>query len=210
MSTTFDTDLVIGPELAGSLMSADEFDTAEEWDENYNYELINGVLVVVPPASEGERGPNDLLAFWLRKYCDEHPQGKSLDYTLTEHTIATSRGNRRRADRVIWAGLGRMPNVRRETPTSAIEFVSPGRAAWKRDYEVKRDEYLETGIVEYWVINRFERTLTVFEKTSAGPRQTVVHEGETFATSLLPGFQLPLAQLLAEADRLEQALGEAE
>jgi Uma2 family endonuclease len=56
MSTAFDTDVVIGPELAGSLMTADEFDTAEEWDENYNYELINGVLVVVPPASEGERG----------------------------------------------------------------------------------------------------------------------------------------------------------
>ena len=53
--------LVLGPELAGTLMTPDEFDAVEECDELYCYELIHGVLVVTPPPAEGQRGPNDLL-----------------------------------------------------------------------------------------------------------------------------------------------------
>ena len=53
--------LIIGPELAGTYMKSDEFDAAEDWDDGYRYELINGVLIVTPPPGEGECGPNDLL-----------------------------------------------------------------------------------------------------------------------------------------------------
>jgi hypothetical protein len=53
----------LGPELAGALLAPEEFDAAEIADELHVYELINGVLVVSPPPSEGERGPNELLAY---------------------------------------------------------------------------------------------------------------------------------------------------
>jgi Uma2 family endonuclease len=204
--TTVHTHSLIGLEMSGSLMTADEFDAAEDWDENYSYELINGVLVVTPPPGEGERGPNGLLDQLLRNYRDQHPQGKSLDYTLVEQTIVVKRGNRRRADRVIWAGLGRVPNVRREPPTIAIEFVSPGRRSRKRDYDAKRDEYIESGVSEYWIIDRFLRTMTVIENAPSGVKETIVNEGDIYCTPLLPGFELPLARLLAEADLLEQAI----
>lgn len=204
--TTVDTQPLIGLETAGSLMTAEEFDAAEDWDDNFSYELINGVLVVTPPPGEGERGPNGLLDQLLRNYRDQHPQGKSLDYTLAEQTIVVKRGNRRRADRVIWAGLGRVPNVRREPPTIAIEFVSPGRQARKRDYDAKRDEYIESGVSEYWIIDRFRRTMTVVENAPDGVKEKVVKEGDIYCTPLLPGFELPLARLFAEADLLEQAI----
>ena len=97
--------LFLGPELAGSLMTPEEFDAAEVGDELYDYQLIHGVLVVTPPPAEGERSQNDLLGQLLRNYGDHHPRGAALNYTLTEHTVVTA-GNRRRADRVIWAGLG--------------------------------------------------------------------------------------------------------
>ena len=203
MSTVQDQ-LILGPEMAGTLMTPEEFDSAPDGDELYVYELIHGVLIVTPPPSEGERGPNDLLGHWLRTYREKHPQGAALDYTLTEHTLCTAE-NRRRADRVIWAGLGRVPNVRRELPAIVVEFVSPGRRNRQRDYHAKRDEYREAGIAEYWIIDRFRRQLTVFRQVAAAEPLSVVREGEIYTTPLLPGFELPLAQLFAESDRLEQA-----
>ncbi|MBV8196014.1 MAG: hypothetical protein JOY80_10880, partial [Candidatus Dormibacteraeota bacterium] len=41
-----ETKLVLGPGLAGTLMTPDEFHAANEVDEDFRYELIHGVLVV--------------------------------------------------------------------------------------------------------------------------------------------------------------------
>jgi Uma2 family endonuclease len=57
-------------------------------------------------------------------------------------------------------------------------------------------------VSEYWVIDRFRRSLTVYRNT---PSELVVREAETYQTPLLPGFELPLAQLLAAADAWEDA-----
>jgi Uma2 family endonuclease len=54
---------------------------------------------------------------------------------------------------------------------------------------------------EYWVIDRFQRTLTVFRKQAGKVKKQVISEKQTYATDLLPGFELPLAKLLALADR---------
>lgn len=205
MSTAQDS-LVLGPELAGAYLTPEEFDAADECDAAYVYELISGVLVVTPPPSEGERGPNELLAHLLRSYREGHPQGKTLDYTLPEHTVRVRR-NRRRADRVIWVGLGRVPDVERDPPAIVIEHVSKGRRNRKRDYEAKRTEYLGEGVLEYWVIDRFRRLMTVYSGSHDRPAERVVREDEVYTTPHLPGFELPLARLLAEADMLEKARG---
>jgi len=192
---------MLGPELAGALLTPEEFDAAEDSDELFVYELIQGVLVVTPPPSEEERGPNELLGRLLFAYKENHEQGKALDYTLPEHLVRV-RGNRRRADRVIWAGLGRMPGVNRDPPAIVVEYVSSGRRNRKRDYEAKRREYLEASIAEYWVIDRFQRCMTVYR---AGASDIVVRESEIYRTPLLPGFELPLVRLLREADVLRDA-----
>jgi Uma2 family endonuclease len=196
--------LVLGPELAGAYLTLEEFDACEDCDELYVYELINGVLVVGPPPSEGERGPNDLLSYLLRNYQEHHPQGKALDYTLPEHNVRTGR-NRRRADRVIWAGLGRLPDVDEDLPAIVIEFVSKGRRNRERDYEAKRDEYLGAGVAEYWVVDRFLRRMTVYRRAASGFSELVLGEDEVATTPLLPGFELPLRDLFGEADRLRSA-----
>jgi Uma2 family endonuclease len=189
---------VFGPESNGILMTPREFDRAE-FAEGWRYELINGVLIVSPIPLEQERDPNEELGYLLRTYRDTRPQGSSLDATLFEHTVQTLH-NRRRADRVIWAGLGRRPR-REDTPTIIVEFVSAGKRDWQRDYEAKRDEYLAIGVKEYWVLDRFERTLTGFHLQRGKARKRVVREHQTYKTDLLPGFELPLARLFAPADR---------
>jgi Uma2 family endonuclease len=150
---------------------------------------------VNPIPSEAEGDPNEELGHLLRLYRDQHPEGRSLDKTLTERYIRTH-DSRRRADRVIWAGLGRRPDPKVDVPAIAVEFVSRSRRDWRRDYEEKRGEYLAIGVAEYWIIDRFRRTLTVYRLQD----EQVIHEAETYRTGLLPGFELPLAHLLALAD----------
>lgn len=195
--------LRLSPELNGIAMSAEEFDAVEESDDLYQYELIHGVLIVNPIPSEQECDPNEELGHLLRKYSEDHPQGSALDVTLQERYVETG-DNRRRADRVIWAGLGRVPDTRVDVPAIVVEFVSRGRRNWLRDYVEKRDEYLGLGVREYWIFDRFRRTLTVHQKTADGVREQIVPEGETYRTEILPGFELPVKRLFAAADRWDK------
>jgi len=180
------------------LLTLKEFDRAR-FEEGWRYELINGVLVVSPIPARNERDPNEELGRWLRNYHESHPQGSSLDSTLHEETIETKQ-NRRRPDRVIWAGLGRLP-AEGERPTIIVEFVSSGKVNQERDYVAKRAEYREIGVREYWVVDRFRRTLTVFIFSGESDQERVILEKQSYETPLLPGFELPLARLLTLADR---------
>ena len=188
----------IGPHSNGMRMTPEEFDAIEDYDDTYDYELINGVLIVCPIPLEGEVGPNQKLGTLLEIYQEQHPQGAALDATLPERYIRLA-NSRRKADRVIWAGLGRMPNPRVDAPTIAVEFVSRTKRDFRRDYIEKRAEYLAVGIQEYWIFNRFDRTLSVFQASE--PQQRVFGESDVYSTPLLPGFELPIAQIQAVADR---------
>lgn len=153
---------------------------------------------MTPAPLEEERDPNEELGRLLRNYQEGHPEGTALNKTLYEHDIDVG-ADRRRADRVIWAGLGRRPK-RREVPTIVVEFVSSGRRNRERDYNEKRDEYLNLGVQEYWIIDRFQRVMTVHLKHGRTCETKLLHESDKYSTSLLPGFQLPLARLLALAE----------
>jgi Uma2 family endonuclease len=181
------------------LMTPEEFDAVTDYDDRFVYELIHGVLIVSPPPGESERDPNGELDYLLRLYRATHAQGAVLDKTLSEQYIALP-GSRRRADRAIWVGLGRVPNTQTDVPAIVVEFVSKRKRDRVRDYEEKRRDYLAIGVAEYWIIDRFQRTMTVYKNASGEQSEAVVKAEETYRTSLLPGFELPLAQLLKVAD----------
>jgi Uma2 family endonuclease len=187
----------IGRRHNGILMTPEEFDAIDDYDDNYRYELINGVLVVNPMPSVFERDPNEELGYWLRYYSDQHPG--VLNKTVFEEYINTRVG-RRRADRVIWAGLEENPDPEEDVPTIVVEFVSRRKRDQIRDYIDKRDEYLEIGVAEYWIVNRFQGTMTVFRRAGGGIEEHVVSNQDIYTTALLPGFELPLGKLLALCD----------
>lgn len=191
----------IGPECNGMHMLAGEYDAIQDWGEGYRYELVNGVLIVTPPAGAGERSPNDDLGHFIRKYQETDPNGSVVDDTLPEQEIRTG-DNRRRADRAIWVGLGRRPDLLNDVPAVAIEFVSKTSRDRHRDYVEKRREYANAGVKEYWVIDRFRREMTVFRGTEA---EQVISETQSYTADLLPGFDLPLGRLLERADRYRDA-----
>jgi Uma2 family endonuclease len=186
----------LGPEMNGMTMTAEEFRAIEECEPGYRYELIHGVLIVSPPPDAGERGSSDELNILLRQYQTTHPNGRVVDGSLPEQELETSAGIRR-ADRVIWIGLGRRPVPETDIPTIVVEFVSNTFRDRRRDYEEKRNEYADIGVSEYWIIDRFRRTMTVCRGRQA-PQLLV--ETEKYSTPLMPGFELSLAHILAEAD----------
>lgn len=187
----------------GTLMRPEEFEAVTEWDENFRYELIHGVVVVSPAVSDGEADPNEDLGYLLRAYQENHPQGRALDYTAYERDVRIG-DNIRRCDRAVWLGLGRDPDVKADMPAIVVEFVSQGKRNLLRDYVDKRREYLAAGVQEYWVINRFTRLMHVFTPPLSENKERVVKESETYSTPLLPGFELPLARILAKALRWDK------
>jgi Uma2 family endonuclease len=192
----------IGPRSAGITMTPEEFDALdpEDFDDRYRYELIRGVLVVTPPPGNAEVDPNQYLGHLLLQYQENHLHGAVVDTTLPEQTLPVAE-NRRRCDRAIWTGLGRVPDPERDVPTIVVEFVSISRRDQRRDYEEKLREYLAVGVREYWIIDRFRRVLTVHRQSAGETVTLVIEEKAVYRTDLLPGFDLPLARLLARADR---------
>jgi Uma2 family endonuclease len=190
----------VGLSSNGMLMTPEEFDAITRADERYRYELVHGVLIVTRLPLPAESDPNEELGYLLRRYKDDDPRGLVLDATLAERYVYTKE-NRRRADRLIWAGLGRPPDLRKDVPTIVVEFVSKGKRDRQRDYEEKRTEYLGIGVVEYWIVDRFRRIMTVHRRTPGEPVEQVVKEQEVYRTDVLPGFELPLARLFVLADR---------
>lgn len=188
----------VGPNDNGRRMTVEEFDAIEQFDDEYRYELIEGVFVVNAAPGPVEVDPNEELGFLLRSYAQQHPG--TIDKTIPEQYIRTHH-SRRRADRVIWIGLGRVPNIQQDIPTIAVEFLSAGRRSWQRDYVQKLQEYLAAGVKEYWLFDRFRRHLAVFRpKSDGGMETTVIAAGMVYATALLPGFELPVDRLLKCAD----------
>ena len=204
VSTSTRPKIRISLRSSGVAMTAAEFDAlpARVFDRGYRFEIIRGVLIVAPPPGNGELDPNEELGYLLRTHRDTHPQGRVIDKTINEQTLPTTE-NRRRCDRAIWIGLGRVPNLQEDFPAIVVEFVSRSRRDFRRDYEQKRDEYRQAGALEYWIIDRFQRIMTAY-RFARGVDQTdtivIVAANESYQTDLIPGFVLPLGRLLQAAD----------
>jgi len=200
MSTTIAPKrLRLGPRSAGMPLTTEEFDAVDDCVRGYRYELIRGLLVVSPSASNAEVDPNEYLGYLLRSYCENHPQGAIIDKSLPRQTLYPLK-NRRCCDRAIWIGLGRVPDLEKDVPAIVVEFVSRSRRDHRRDYEEKRAEYLALGVAEYWVFDRFRRMMMVYKNAPGGTVEVAVGEAQSYQTDLLPGFVLPMAPLLSQAD----------
>ena len=192
-------DWALGERSNGRSMTPAEFDALEyeDCDPGFRYELIRGVLVVSPIPNGPHEALVDEIGRLLNNCRHDHAQGAACDGTLPSRYVATFTG-RRIADRLVWCGLGRGVNEAEDTPTIAVEVVSERTRDRRRDYLEKRAEYRDAGIAEYWIVDRFTRTVTVADVTG-GERE--VGEFEPLTTPRLPGFELLPHDLFREAER---------
>ncbi len=190
--------LRIGPDSDGQPMSLDDF-ARSEGEPGYVYELNRGVVVVVRvPGMPHGRNVRVFMKS-LEAYDTDHPG--VIDYIAGGSNTAVrmpKMQTERHPDVSVY--LLRPPVDSDQpwdfwTPDIVIEVVSKGGE--RRDYDEKRDDYLAAGVRLYWIVDPRRRTITVLTRQGDAWSEQVLDEHAALTTPLLPGFELPLARVIA-------------
>jgi Uma2 family endonuclease len=82
------------------------------------------------------------------------------------------------------------------TPDLVIEILS--RSTAHRDRHLKRDAYRDAGILEYWLVDPWKRTVLVYALSADRRRYEELcrgGEGETVRSAVLPGLEVCVGDL---------------
>lgn len=171
------------------------FPTQGEWTEEeylqikteWLIELSEGCLEVLPMPSVFHQFIAKYLFQLLDAFVTAHAAGAVLFAPLPVR---------------LWAGKFREPDVLYLRPERIVdlhrhaygadlvmEIVSPGDENRERDLEIKRREYAQARIAEYWIVDPEQHRITVLTLDGETYREHGVFGAGTQATSvLLPGF----------------------
>jgi Uma2 family endonuclease len=190
--------LFLRPADHGRTMTLDEFLEAEV-EEGYRYELGRGVLEVtqVPDESHGQVVKN--LYDAIGHYDRTHP-GIVLRYgggSEFQFLLPALESGRHPDLGVVLRGAPKDWRGRR-TAALAAEVVSA--RSGKRDYEIKRDEYLVFGLFEYWIVDPLERKLTLLTRRGDTWSETILRGDQIIASLVLPGLTTTVADLWMDLD----------
>jgi Uma2 family endonuclease len=166
------------------------------------YELVDGVLVEMPPESQANCDVAGLLYAELLKHFPFY----LIAHKDLEIEVSGRRAKCRLPDLVVHteeskaalAGSARN-TITREMPPPAlvIEVVSPGTANRARDYRHKHTEYAARGIGEYWIVDPETRQITVC-KWVDGQYEDMLFEGTNcLQSNVVPNWQLTVEQVFA-------------
>ena len=171
-------------------------------DTDTRYELVDGVLVEMPPESEENNDIARTLLFELAK----HFPVSLLAYKDTEVEVMGRRATCRIPDLLVHteeskaalAGTARA-TITRDMPPPAlvIEVVSPGKMNRDRDYRYKRTEYAARGMAEYWIVDPETRQVTVCQWDNGLYEDRVYAESDRIQSVIVPNFALTPAEIFA-------------
>lgn len=164
-----------------------------------HYELLNGRIVVSPPAGwpHGQIAVNVTLA--LRQHADRHCIGRVFD-SSTGFDLPSGDTLEPDASVVTTARWNAAPapvfgQFLKVVPDLVVEILSPSTRS--RDLTEKKDVYARNGVDEYWVIDPRALSVTVFSR-----RGDAFDDGTTLTcgplpSRLLPGLGVTVEELLA-------------
>jgi Uma2 family endonuclease len=175
---------------------------AESAREKRICELIDGVLVEkAMGAKEG------LLAVVIGRLLDEFVEEHDLGVVLgPDSTLRLWPGRVREPDLsfVSWDRIPgeEFPNepIPDLAPDLAIEVLSRGNT--KKEMQLKRQDYFQSGVREVWEIQPKTQTAVVY--TSEEKHRRIGKDGTLDGGDILPGFKLPLAKLFARLKRRQK------
>ncbi|MBW4527096.1 MAG: Uma2 family endonuclease [Phormidium tanganyikae FI6-MK23] len=185
------------------------FRTIEEYLDYDNgadtrYELVNGVLVEMPPESRlNQRIASFLFGAFVRL-------GISTDLLVIGIQIAiTSRKvTARQPDFVVLSqecaiALEGVPaaiiTAAMPSPSLVVEVISPGEPGtenYDRDYVEKPEEYAARGIREFWQVDPGRAVVTVLSLKDEAYRSREFRGDEVIVSPMFPNLQLTAEQIL--------------
>jgi len=189
----------IGPESAGMRMSLEEF-AAVEGAGGYLYELEGGVIQVVDVPAHGFVVQQVRIGLVL--FQASHRQ---LVRYVAGGAEAALRMPDLQSERHPDFAVYLTPPPEKDSsaweywiPEIVIEVVSPSSA--ERDYHTKRSEYLRIGVKLYWIIDPQDESATVLRRRGDRWEETRLDASGVLTTTLLPGFELKLADVFAAGE----------
>jgi Uma2 family endonuclease len=182
--------------MATATLPTPTIEPAPPVDNDILYEVVNGQIVEQPTmGSYSTVLASDLLVY-LGSFAKANHLGKAVTEMLFR--IDPAKNLQRRPD-VAFVSDGRWPRNRPwpiqspwdVVPDLAVEVVSPSNTAEQVVAKVR--EYFEAGVQRVWVVYPEEALFYVYE---APTQVRILQRGDTLDDALLlPGFQLPLAEL---------------
>jgi Uma2 family endonuclease len=157
----------------------------ESWDPQ-RYELLNGRVVVMPPAHYPHGAVEHVLGgavFVASEIAGGQGFGSSQGFELATGDTVEPDVSWISAER--WAEASAQPGeFLRVAPDLVIEVLSPSTAG--RDRGEKRGIYEAAGVREYWLVDTARATITVFSAGTQGFDGGRVHgRGETVRSGVL-------------------------
>ena len=186
--------LCLGRRDDGRPTSAGEFADAF-YEEPWKYERIDGRLVVMSPEGTGHALQGESWLKRLHVYSYNHPD--VIKAVISQAWVRLDDGNDRIAD--IGVYLGGAPadlDIPDQVPDLIFEIVSRAKKDKRRDYVEKRAEYQKIGVREYVIVDRFAGKVTVLTLVEGTYQERVLTAADLYATPLLPGFEVRLAEVL--------------
>ncbi|MBX6312877.1 MAG: Uma2 family endonuclease [Isosphaeraceae bacterium] len=190
----------IGPADHGRKMSLDEFIHAD-FEEGWLYELARGVLEVTEVPGVSHALIVERIAEMFVVYKRRHPGVIYLRAGAGECRLRLpGMQSDRHPDQAVYLSPpppGLKPWTR-WIPDIVVEVVSRGGEA--RDYEEKREEYLRSGVREYWILDPRKQKMLALGRAGDVWEERVVPADGTYRTHLLPGLVVRPGELLGLGD----------
>jgi Uma2 family endonuclease len=81
-------------------------------------------------------------------------------------------------------------------PDLVVEVLSSGVENEKRDFEAKLGLYDRQGVLEYWILNWWEKTVTVYRRGPGGLEPAgALGANDRLSSPRLPGFETAVADI---------------
>ncbi|MEW4570915.1 Uma2 family endonuclease [Tautonia sp. JC769] len=190
---------------ASATLPDEEMDAPELMTLPDLFEVIDGDVVELAPMGLDEGLLANELKRFLDAYLAQHPSGRALTEILFDLSPAVNRSRRPDA---AFISFDRWPKGKRlgrgiampATPEIAAEVVSPGDGA--AELLEKLHEYFSAGARLVWIVYPGVEQIYVYD--SVATVRILGRADRLDGGAVLPGFQLPLAELFGPAEGNEE------
>lgn len=186
--------------ISAPYLTLDQY-LAHTADTDTRCELVNGVLVEMPPESD----ENLSIARRLLLELIKHFPAEFITWG-TEVEVSGQRVSCRIPDLLVHSEESKaaISGTKRATithdmppPLLVVEVVSLGQSNRDRDYRYKHTEYMARGIAEYWIVDPELDQVTVCRWDNGKYEDTVFTKAEPIQTTLIPAFKLNPGQIFS-------------
>ncbi|MBL0171192.1 MAG: Uma2 family endonuclease [Gemmatimonadaceae bacterium] len=129
-------------------------------DDGNKYELIDGELFVTPAPSPA----HERLSAVLHRFLGPYVWAQRLGYVYTPRAVVRTDGSEVEPDLMVRPATPTLPETWEQMPTPSLVVEILSRTTRRRDHEQKRGFYLRVGVSEYWIVDRWSRSICVVRR----------------------------------------------